>query len=375
MIASTFAWRREWPLVLVWLVFLLAVLFLGNAAGTHEFHFLMSLQLLVLFVTILIAAFGVVRHAETLAHRLGEPYGTLILTLSVISMEVSIIVAVMLTGSDQPTMARDTMYAVCMIVMNGLVGVSLLVGGLRHREQTYNLHGATIFLAVIMPLAVVALILPNYTHATSDPTYSIPQSIMVAVSTLGLYIVFLMVQTTRHRGYFEEPGEVIHRSPFSPSKTAQAPSVSIPRHAFLLLAYLVAVIALAKYLATPIEHSISDLGLPAALGGLLIATLILAPEGLGAIRAAQDNEMQRAINTLLGSIAATIGLTVSAVLVISIITGEPLWLGLGPDHSILLALTLAVSVVTFGSGRTNVLLGAVHLVLFLTYVMLIFDEV
>jgi Ca2+:H+ antiporter len=367
--------RSEWRLFPVWGVVLVAGSMSAGARHGAIGDGAAFAVFLVLFVTVLAAAFAVVRHAEALAHRLGEPYGTLLLTLAVITMEVSIITAVMVAGKDQPTMARDTLYAVIMLLMNGLVGVALLMGGLRHREQVYNLNGTGTYLALILPLSVIALVLPNYTHATRDPTFSLGQAAVVGTMTLVLYAIFLAVQTVRHRDFFDPPdaAEAGHLS----APVAELPSDGSPRAvvkpSILMLLYLVPVILLAKFLAGPIEHGISDLGWPIELGGVLIAALILSPEALSALRAALDNELQRAINVFLGSVTATIGLTVPAVLGVSLITGEPLLLGLNAEQSLLLFLTLAVSMVTYSSGRTNVLLGAVHLTLFAVYLMLVFD--
>lgn len=328
----------------------------------------------VLFAVIVAAAFGVVRHADALAVQLGEPYGTLILTLSVISIEVMMISAVMLTGSDNPTLARETMYAVVMIVLNGMVGLSLILGGLRYHEQEYNLQGANAFLAVILPLAVLVLVLPNYTRSTDDPTFSVAQEIFLCVVTVGLYAVFLAVQTVRHRSYFLAPG--VSSNPASPDLADEHPGLvlrSSSTHAVLLLSYLVPIVFLSKILAIPIDYGIDRFGAPAALGGFLLAVVVLSPEVMSAIRAALANRLQRAVNISLGSVAATIALTVPAVLVISMVLDKKVVLGLDSVDSTLLLLTLAVCVVTFGSGRTNVLQGAVHLVLFLAYLVLIFD--
>jgi Ca2+:H+ antiporter len=373
--------KKEWLLPLVWIV---AIVFKVNSYtlfGDLENTLVLGAIFSFLFFAIMLTAFAVVRHADELAEILGEPLGTLILTMSVIIIEVSIISAVMLTGTDSPTMARDTMYSVIMIIMNGLVGFALLIGGLKHKEQIYNLQGTNTFLAIILPLSVIGLILPTYTHATNTPTFSLGQSIVVGVSTIGLYLVFLAVQTIKHRGYFDHPG-----AGASPVAGANAPeqlahheqtehksSKGLLYHGVLLLAYLVPVVLLAKSIAIPVEHGIATLGLPVALGGFVIAALVLSPEALGAMQSAMKNQLQRSINIFLGSVAATIGLTVPAVLAISVLTGEPLILGLDSEQALLLGLTLAVSMITYTSGRTNILLGAVHLVLFSTYLMLIFD--
>ena len=326
-----------------------------------------------LFVVVLIAAFGVVRHADALAVHLGEPLGTLVLTLSVISIEVMMISAVMLTGGNNPTLARDTMYSVAMIVLSALVGLCLLLGGLRHREQEYNLQGANAFLGVIMPLAVLALIMPRYTRSTPSATYSELQASLLVVMALGLYATFLAVQTVRHRSFFVDPHRNAHGVESDPHAHNGVTAWPPAAHAAMLAGYLLPVVLLSKKLAIPVDYGMEQLGAPPALAGMVVATLVLSPEAFGAIRAALDNKLQRAINIALGSVAATIGLTVPAVLAISVMTHEPVVLGLELPEAILLVLTLAVSMITFNSGRTNVLQGAVHMLLFFTYLMLIFD--
>jgi Ca2+:H+ antiporter len=327
-----------------------------------------------LFTTILWSAFAVVRHADCLALRLGEPYGTLILTFSVISIEIMMIAAVMITGVDKPALARDTMFSVLMIVLNGMIGLSLLLGALRYREQQYNLQGANAFLAVIVPLAIVGLILPNYTQASAGPTFSSAQAMALVLMTVGIYAVFLTIQTVRHRSHFTEPIDASSRDDLARMRNhAKLSPRSVPYHAILLLCYLVPLVLLSKKLAIPIDHGITVIGAPPALGGFMVAVLVLSPEGLGAIHAALGNQLQRAVNIFLGSALATISLTIPAVLVIGLVTGEPVVLGLEPEEAVMLVATLMVSIITFGSGRTNVLLGAVHLLLFFTYFMLIFD--
>ncbi len=323
-----------------------------------------------LFGVMLWASFAVVRHADALAEMLGEPYGTLILTLAVISIEIALISAVMLTGEAAPTLARDTMFAILMIVLNGLTGAALLIGGLVHREQDYNLQGARAFVAVLMPLAVLALVLPKYTVSTADPTFSVPQAPFFGVVTLLLYGVFLAVQTIRHRGFFEQP--VTDADSHGGGHGGHA-SRSLAYHAILLLLTLLPVVLLSKRLAQVVDYGSVRLDLPAAFGGVVIALLVLTPEGLAALSAARANYLQRAVNLLLGSGLATIGLTVPAVLAIGLVIDQPVTLGLDDAGTVMLVLTLVMSAMTFGGVRTNLLQGAVHLVLFLAYLMLIFS--
>jgi Ca2+:H+ antiporter len=323
-----------------------------------------------LFATALGAALCVVRHAEHLAHRLGEPFGTLILTLSVTAIEATSISAVMLHGSNNPTLARDTLFAVIMIILNGMVGMSLLFGAWRHREQHYNLQGANTYLSVIIPLAVLGLIMPNFTQTTPGPTLSFQQEIFLALMSIGLYAAFLVVQTGRHRGYFVL--EVNDEKP--PHSPEQVDSSPLLRHALFLAAYMVPVVFLADQLGRPIDDMIDNLHAPVALGGVLIAALVATPEAIGAVRSAMANQLQRSINISLGSVLCTIGLTIPIMLVVSHVTGREIYLGLQNSSFVMLLLTLGLSVVTFASGRTNVLQGAVHGLLFVAYLLLIFQD-
>lgn len=341
--------------------------FLGKSLSVETVGIVSLLAFLWLFGVMIWGASAVVRHAEALANRLGEPYGTLILTLAVVSIEVSLIGSVMLSGDGGPTLARDTMFAVVMIVLNGLIGLSLLLGALRHGQQSYNFAGASSFLIVLVPLAVMALILPDYTISGVNDTYTPGQALFFSTVTFALYLVFLLIQTVRHRGFFTEQEEP------APQPSADHAQYATWAHVFLLMATLLPIVLLSKKMASFVDHGINSLHLPAALGGVVIATIVLASEGMSAVRAALDNRLQRAVNLCLGAALSTIGLTVPAVLLIGTFTGQLVILGLGAQMQVMLALTLIVCVQTFGSGRTNVLHGAVHLVLFLAYLALILE--
>lgn len=323
-----------------------------------------------IFLSIMIAAFAVVRHAESLAIILGEPLGTIILTVSVISIEILMVSAVMLTGDSDPTMARDTMFAVTMIILNGVLGISLLLGAWRHREQEYNLKGANAYLAIIIPLAVLGLILPNYTRATDEATLSTWQGALFAIVFLLMYLVFIAIQTVRHRSFFMPRNEDSGNHEDNPHDFLVR---SVPYHTGFLLAYLLPVVVLSKLLAVPMDYAVASLGAPAALAGLVIALLFLSPEIMAGIQAAAENRLQRSVNIYLGSVTATIGLTIPAALFIGLLMGLDVILGLQAAEAVLLAVTLVVAMLTFQSERTNVLHGAIHLVLFIVYIILIFD--
>ncbi|MBK5966883.1 calcium:proton antiporter [Thiocystis minor] len=364
--------RAEAPLAVV-IVTTLAFLVFGKDWLSDLSHPLwLALMFGWLFAVILWAALKVVHHADCLAIKLGEPYGTLILTLSVISIEVLMIAALMLSGSSNPTLARDTMFAVVMIVLNGMVGLTLLLGALRHHEQHYNLQGANAYLSVIIPLALLTLLLPDLTVSTATPSLTGFQSAFLIVICIALYGTFLAIQTLRHRGYFIDDHAEAEASEADHSNHGALKPRSVPFHALLLLAYLVPVVLLAKKLAMPIDYGIEVLSLPAALGGFIVAALVLTPEAVGAVQAALANRLQRAVNIFLGSVMATIGLTVPAVLAISLATGKTVELGLQGADILMLVVTLLVAMVTFSAARTNLLQGVVHLTLFLAYLMLIF---
>src|SRR5213594_1620706 len=314
---------------------------------------------------VLWSAISVVRHADRLAAKCGEPYGTLILTLSAISIEVMMISAAMLHGANNPTLARDMMFGVVMIALNGLVGFSLLLGGLRHHEQNYNLQGAGAYLNAIMALAVLGLVLPNFTTSLSGPRFSSIQEIFLIVTSLSLYIVFLFIQTGRHHQYFKEatgaPGTTVAGGHPSPSHFK-----STGFHTAMLFLYLIVVVILAEKFAIPLDNCIERFGMPQAFGGAIVAGLVLAPEAMSAIKAATRNQLH-------GSVLASIGLTIPAVLIIGMTTHRSVILGIEGGNLPLLVLTLGASMVTFGSGKTNVLQGCVHLVLFAVFLLLIFS--
>ncbi|MBN9670355.1 calcium:proton antiporter [Roseibium aggregatum] len=341
----------------------------GDALKPEKLGVGLSLVMLaVIFLTVMWCAFSVVRHAECLATILGEPFGTLILTLAVIGIEVALIVAIMLSGDAAPTMARDTMLSVVMIVLAGLIGLCLLIGGLRHKEQSYNLQGAQAFLSVLVPLSVFALVLPRFTHSAPGGELSLLQVGFEVVMSVLLYGVFLAIQTVTHSDIFRQPDAADDEEHHHGVVVR-----SLPFHVIGLLGALVPIILLSKKLALYVDFGISGVGAPLALSGFIVAALVLMPEGLSAIQAARENKLQRAVNICLGSAVATIGLTVPAVLMVSLFTGHSIELGLEEPEIVMLVLTLFVSLLTFGSRTTNYLMGAVHLALFAAYVLMIFD--
>jgi Ca2+:H+ antiporter len=308
-----------------------------------------------------------VYHAEVVAHRTGEPFGTLVLALAVTVIEVALIVSVMLAGgADKAALARDTIYAAVMIICNGVVGLCLLVGGLRHHEQAYRIEGASSSLAALVALATLSLVLPTFTTSSPGNTYTAAQLTFAAVISLVLWAVYVFVQTVRHRDYFLPPGspsnEALHAAP--PSNT-----VALASFGLLLLA-LVSVVGLAKVLSPSIEAALAASGAPKAVLGIAIALLVLLPETVAAVRAAHVNRLQTSFNLAYGSALASIGLTIPAVAVASVWMDLPLVLGLEAKDLVLLALTFVVSAITLTYGRTHMMHGAVHLVIFASFVFL-----
>lgn len=362
-------WNEEWFLVVSLMTCLMFAVRGERISSALSSPVVLAIVFFWLFGVILGSALSVVRHAEHIAGILGEPYGTLVLTLSVTFIEVMSISAVMLHGQNNPELVRDTLMAVIMIILNGMVGLSLLTGAWKHKEQHYNLQGANAYLGVILPLAILALIMPDYTITTAGPTLSTAQQWILAIISIGLYAVFLSVQTCRHRGYFsmdELESSARHEE-------NHARSHSLFYHAGFLSLYIMPVVYLAEQLAHPIDYLDETLHAPAAIGGVIIAVLVATPEAIGAVRAAMGNQMQRSVNIFLGSVLSTIGLTVPAMLLVSNLTHHPIVLGVEHANMVLLLLTLALSILTFASGRTNVLQGLVHLLLFATFLLLIFQ--
>lgn len=356
-----------------WIYPSLAALFYGIASSLGFGDALApgttGIVLAVLLIPVLFGAiFAAVYHAEVIAHRTGEPYGTLILTAAVTVIEVALIASVMASGSESgPTLARNTVYAVVMIVCTGLAGICILVGGLRYREQSFKVPGATAYLTVLMVLATLTLILPNFTRHASGPSYSSAELVFVAVATLLLYGAFLYIQTVRHRDYFIVPAPH-HDWHFEPSPRRLAISGA------LLMLALVAIVMLSKKFAVIVELGRVAVGAPPQATGLVVAMLILLPEGIAALQAARNDALQKALNLALGSALATIGLTFPAVAIVTLTLGKPLALGLDAASMILLALTMLVSTLTFATGRTHVLHGLVHLVIFATFLFLSFQS-
>jgi len=307
--------------------------------------------------------FAAVHHAEVIALKVGEPFGSIVLAAAVTIIEVALIVSLMLSAPDgAPAVARDTVFAAVMIVMNGIVGLCLLVGGMRHKEQDFQLEGTGAGLTVIGTLALLVLILPKFSDGPIANSFSNVLLIFVGIFSIVLYLLFLFVQTVRHRDYFLDVSD--------PNQPTIRPSAKVTLVSLtLLLVALVGVVLLAKSLSPIAEAAIVSAGLPLAFVGVLIALVVLLPEGIAAVRSAKSNRLQTSLNLSLGSALATIGLTIPVVAILSIVLDTPLILGLGPGNSVILLLTLFVSTLTLATGRTTILQGGVHLVVFAAFLV------
>jgi Ca2+:H+ antiporter len=345
-----------------WVAPILAWVALITALVTH----LGGAFLVVVALLLGAAVFAAVHHAEVVAHRVGEPFGTLVLAVAVTVIEVALIVSVMLSGGEaKAALARDTVFSAIMICCNGILGLCLLLGGIRHREQAFQLEGASVALAVLGALAILSLVLPNYTTSAPGPFWSPPQLAFSGVAALVLYGSFVFVQTVRHRDYFLPVGVESAEAHAEPPTHRQA-LASLG----LLLVSLVAVVGLAKVLSPSIEAAVAGAGAPAAVVGIIIAALVLLPEGMAATKAAASNRLQTSLNLALGSALASIGLTIPVLTGIFIISGNPLVLGLAPKETVLLVLTLFTGTITLGTGKSNLIKGVVHLVIFAAFVFL-----
>ena len=352
----------QWPVILpVAALALLAITAFTGAPGL-----LLSLACTAALMGAVIAA---VHHAEVVAHRVGEPFGTLVLALAITVIEVALILSLMLSGGTATAaLPRDTLYATVMIIANGVVGVCVLLGGLRHRVQSFQIAGTGPALAALVVLCTITLILPVFTTSSPAGTYTAAQLAFTGIAALVLWSVYVFVQTVRHRDYFLPAAGVADESVHAQPPGGRAALAS----GVLLLLALLAVVGLAKLLSPGIEALVAAAQAPKAVVGVAIAMLVLAPETWAAVRAARANRLQTSMNLALGSALASIGLTVPAVVLAATVLDLPLLLGLAPKEMVMLALTFVVSAITLGSGRTHLMQGAVHLVVFAAFLFLAF---
>lgn len=320
----------------------------------------------VLFAVLMASVLGAVHHAEVVALRVGEPYGAILLALAVTVIELGLIVSIMLGEQPEPTLLRDTMHAVVVLVLHGVAGLCIVVGALRHREQEFRIEGANAYLMVLLPMVAITLVLPNFTTTTPGPYYSTEQLAFVGAACLLLWLAFTFVQTVRHREYFLPP-RASQEHAVHPRPTGRLALAALA----LLLVSLVAVVLLAKAVSPFIQAAVESIGAPIALVGVIVAAIVLLPEAMTAVRAARNDQLQTSINLALGSGVASIGLTVPTVALIAWWTGSPLELGVTPGGAILLALSFMMALITYGTGRASLLSGVVHLILLATWLFLI----
>jgi Ca2+:H+ antiporter len=361
--------RLPWPVV----VPVLALLVLAVAWFRHD-HWTILTVVSAALVAAIVAA---VHHAEVVAHRVGEPFGSLILAVAVTVIEVGLIVMLMTSGGEgASTYARDTVFAALMVTLNGIVGVSLLVGGLKHHLVSFNASGTGSAVATVITLAGVTLVLPSFTISGEGREYSSSQLGFAAVASLALYAAFVFTQTIRHRDFFlpvssDDHGHVTGLLDLDDDGHADPPAAGEAWLSLgLLLAALVSVVGLAKLLSPTIEDVVADLGLPYAVVGVVIALFVLAPESIAAVRNATRDRVQISLNLAYGSAMASIGLTIPAVAVVMIWLTGPLELGLEPTQMVLFALTVVVTAFTVVQGRAYALQGMVHLVLLAAFLFL-----
>ena len=319
---------------------------------------------MVLAFALLAGVLAAVHHAEVVALRVGEPFGAVILALAVTVIELGLIVSIMLGGQAEPTLARDTIHAVVVLVLHGLAGLCIVVGAIRHREQEFRTQGAHAYLIVLLPMVAVTLVLPNYTTSAPGPYYTPAQLIFVSVVCLLLWVAFTFVQTVRHRDHFTPNRPQVSHGPRPGGRLALAALG-------MLVVALLAVVLLAKGVSPFIQRVVVGMGAPPALVGVMVAAIVLLPEAATAVKAALEDRLQTSINLALGSAVSSIGLTVPAVAVIALSTQRPLELGVSPGGAVLLTLSFVMAIITYGTGRASLLSGVVHLILLLTWLFLI----
>lgn len=383
-LASIFPTKTRIRLVAVWLIVILFMVFGGAITGDNLSPLLAGSIFLILLFTIIGAAFGVVKEADELAHKLGEPYGTLILTLSIVSIEVILISAVMLGPGENPTIGKDSIFSVMMIIMNLVIGLCILLGGLKYGEQEYNAQGTMSYLAMIIMLGGIGLLLPNFIEGAGGGMFSDTQAIALAGFIIVLYSVFLYFQMKGYRHLYVQPKAGMMEIPFKDramashaepehGHTASESKSEIWIRSIILIGMILPIVLLSHNMAVVVDYGIKASNLPTLLGGVLIAIIVFTPESMTAVKAALNNEFQRAINLCHGAFVSTVGLTVPSVLIIGLITGKTVLFGMSSTETILFVITLLLSLMTFLGKRTTPIMGIMHLVLFAVFTLLIFN--
>lgn len=396
LIAQIISRKTFVRLVLIWLMVLLFSLF-GEQWLAEPMGLLGGLTVFsVILFTIITAAFGVVQEADALSHKLGEPYGTLILTLSIVAIEVILISAVMLGPGDNPTIGKDSIFSVMMIIMNLVIGLCILLGGLKYGEQEYNAQGTMSYLGMIIMLGGIGLMLPNFVQGAGGGEFTATQSVVLSVLVVILYGMFLFFQMKRYSHLYVQPPAGSMEIPFAlrhnqvglevNEKAAGAQATNLKGsttqlslksesliRAIILLATVLPIVLLSHHMAVVVDYGIRAAGLPIQLGGVLIAIIVFTPESLTAIKASLNNEFQRVVNLCHGAFVSTVGLSIPSVLIVGLITGKTVLFGLTTTEMILFMITLLLSVMSFLGKRTTPIVGIMHLVLFAVFMLLIFN--
>lgn len=369
-------------LILIWLVVFLFMFFGKSIEGMYSNDFAAIGIFLLVLLTIIVAAFGVVKEADELAHKLGEPYGTLILTLSIVSIEVILIAAMMFGPEENPTIGKDSIFSVMMIIMNLVLGLCILLGGIKHGEQEYNAQGTLTYLSMIIMLGGISMMLPNYITGQGNGEFTAIQASIISGLVIALYALFLYFQVKGYKHLYVQPApgnmEILFKDRYKATvmDEHEEGSISVKEivlRTLLLIAMILPIVLLSHNLAVLVDHGIKVMSLPPLLGGVLIAIIVFTPESMTAVKAAMNNEFQRAINLCHGAFVSTVGLTVPAVLIIGLIANKTVRFGLTSTETILFVITLILSMLSFSGKRTAPIVGIMHLVLFVVFVMLIFN--
>ncbi|WP_353116850.1 calcium:proton antiporter [Myroides odoratus] len=384
LLSEIFPTKTRIRLVAVWLIVIVFLLFGQSFLGDSITGMIALGTFLVLLFTIIGAAFGVVKEADELAHKLGEPYGTLILTLSIVSIEVILIAAVMLGPGENPTIGKDSIFSVMMIIMNLVIGLCILLGGLKFGEQEYNAQGTLSYMGMIIMLGGIGLMLPNFIQGAGGGQFTTTQAVVLAGLVIVLYGFFLLLQMKRYKHLYIQPKagnmEILFtkRHEVEEKETTAIEAVSVNRNeiwvrTFILLGMILPIVLLSHNMAVVVDYGIKAANLPPLLGGVLIAIIVFTPESMTAVKAALNNEFQRAINLCHGAFVSTVGLTIPAVLIVGLITGKTVLFGMTATETMLFIITLLLSLMTFIGKRTTPIMGMMHLVLFVVFLLLIFN--
>ncbi|WHT38656.1 calcium:proton antiporter [Myroides sp. mNGS23_01] len=384
LLSEIFPTKTRIRLVAVWLIVILFLLFGQSFLGDSITGMIALGTFLVLLFTIIGAAFGVVKEADELAHKLGEPYGTLILTLSIVSIEVILIAAVMLGPGENPTIGKDSIFSVMMIIMNLVIGLCILLGGLKFGEQEYNAQGTLSYMGMIIMLGGIGLMLPNFIQGAGGGQFTTTQAVVLAGLVIVLYGFFLLLQMKRYKHLYIQPKagnmEILFTKhhEVEEKETTAIEAVSVNKNeiwvrTFILLGMILPIVLLSHNMAVVVDYGIKAANLPPLLGGVLIAIIVFTPESMTAVKAALNNEFQRAINLCHGAFVSTVGLTIPAVLIVGLITGKTVLFGMTATETMLFIITLLLSLMTFIGKRTTPIMGMMHLVLFVVFLLLIFN--